>query len=292
MNFMPSKSSWLHLRFAFSLFLLPVFIFAVSQAPHPDTVKCWIAFFCWHFFIYPASNGYNSYFDKDEDSIALLKSPPKVDKSLYWLSLGFDLIGILLAFFVSLEFVLAVIVYGLLSKLYSHPATRLKKYPVVSFLVVFFFQGAFVYYTSYSAVSQVSLALLASDSPFLIAGLICSCLIGASYPLTQVYQHEEDSKRGDKTLSMLLGVKGSFWFSAALFIAGGLLLYHYWDEAGRLSMFYLFLAFAAPVFGMFVYWFRKVWDDERNANFKLMSRITFLSGTMMLLYFVVVWVWK
>jgi hypothetical protein len=36
---------------------------------------------------FPASNGYNSYFDKDEDSIGLLEKPPEVDISLYYFSI-------------------------------------------------------------------------------------------------------------------------------------------------------------------------------------------------------------
>ncbi|MBC7912980.1 MAG: UbiA prenyltransferase family protein [Pyrinomonadaceae bacterium] len=287
MKYLPTKSAIQHSRFAFSFFLLPVFVFAWSQAPHIETYKTLLVLIIWHFFIYPASNGYNSYFDKDEGSIALLEKPPLTDKSLYVFSLFLDLTGLLLACFIGIEFVLAVFTYGLLSKLYSHPYVRLKKYPIISFLVVFIFQGAFIYWTSFCALSGISIFAV-HDIQFILAGFICSCLIGASYPLTQVYQHEEDAKRGDKTLSIVLGIKGSFAFAALLFTTATLLMYIYWNQQAKISNFWIFLLFILPVLAVFVNWIIKVLKDSGEANFKNMSRMTLLSGTMMLLYFLVV----
>jgi 1,4-dihydroxy-2-naphthoate octaprenyltransferase len=263
---------------------MPVFVFALGQASDVHFVKTALVFINWHLFIYPASNGYNSYFDKDEGSIALIENPPPTDKSLYVFSIFLDFAGIILAFFVSLEFVIAVFLYGLLSKLYSHPAVRLKKYPIISFLVVFLFQGAFVYWSTYSAISGQSIAETWSTS-FFLAGLICSFLIGASYPLTQVYQHEEDAKRGDKTLSMLLGVNGTFVFAALQFVAATILMFMYWFRLDLLENFWLFLAFIVPVLGVFLSWVLKLHKDKSQANFKNMSKMTMVSGVAMLVYF-------
>ena len=284
--FVPSKSALVHLRLAFSFFLMPVYFFALSQAPHINSFKAWLVFIIWHLLIYPASNGYNSYFDRDEGSIALLEKPPLVDKSLYYFSLLIETIGIILAFIINVEFAIAVLIYGILSKLYSHPSIRLKKYPIISFLIVFFFQGAFIYWTTYTAVSNLNL-FLGWNINFALAGFVCSCLIGASYPLTQVYQHEEDSKRGDKTLSILLGIRNSFWFSAVLFGLATVLLFHYWNNLQQLKNFFLYILFALPVFAVFINWLLKVWKDKNQANFKNMTRMTMISGLMMLLYFLV-----
>ncbi|HUH33972.1 MAG TPA: UbiA family prenyltransferase [Daejeonella sp.] len=280
----PSRSTLVHLRFFFSFFLMPVFLFALSQAPQVIAFNAILTFIIWHFLVYPASNGYNSYFDKDEGSIALVETPPQVDKTLYNFSLLLDLLGLVLALFVSVELVAAVLLYGIFSKLYSHPSTRLKKYPVISFLIVFIFQGACIYWSSYAAISGLSL-LGGWNANFVIAGLICSCLIGATYPLTQVYQHDEDGKRGDKTLSIILGIKGSFVFSAMLFGVATILLYLYWVNLGELLNFWLFLPFAFPVMAVFINWTREVWQDEREANYKNMSKMTLVSGSMMLFYF-------
>ena len=40
------------------------------------------------------------------------------------------------------------------------------------------------------------------------------CLFGSLYPLTQIYQFDEDSSRGDRTLARILGVRASLVISA------------------------------------------------------------------------------
>ncbi len=280
----PSSSAWAHLRFVFSVFLLPVYLFAFSQVPFVNPGNALLIFFIWHLLAFPASNGYNSYFDKDEDSIGLLEKPPEVDISLYYFSILLEVAAFLLGFLISWEFACAVVLYGIMSKLYSHPSTRLKKYPIVSFLTVFIFQGCFIYYTTYSALAGLSL-FRHWDIDFVAAGAICSCLIGASYPLTQVYQHEEDSRRGDFTISILLGYKGSFIFSGAMFAMGIACSFYYWFAADKIFNFYFFLVCALPIFLFFNYWFYKVDKSTTNANFKNAMRMNFLSSGCMLIYF-------
>jgi 1,4-dihydroxy-2-naphthoate octaprenyltransferase len=282
--FLPSFSTFLHLRFFFSVFLLPVFFFALSQVPEINWNSAILTFIIWHLLVYPASNGYNSFFDKDEGSIALIEKPPPVDKSLYYFSLTLDLIALILTIFVGWALFFAVLIYGTFSKMYSHPSIRLKKYPFISFFIVFLFQGAFVYWSTYASVSGMN-SLYGWNLNFTIAGLICSCLIGATYPLTQVYQHEEDSKRGDKTLSLILGIRGSFYFSALLFLLSGILIFAYWYRLDLLTNFWLFLIISGPVFILFVSWFVEVYKNPDDANFKKMSRMTLLSGLLMLIYF-------
>lgn len=282
--FLPSFSTLLHLRFFFSVFLLPVYFFALSQVPEINWNSAILTFIIWHLLVYPASNGYNSFYDKDEGSIALIEKPPPVDKSLYYFSLTLDLIALILTLYVGWVLFFAVLIYGAFSKMYSHPSIRLKKYPFISFFIVFLFQGAFVYWSTYVSVSGMN-TMYGWNLNFIIAGLICSCLIGATYPLTQVYQHEEDSKRGDKTLSLILGIRGSFYFSAVLFLLSGILLFAYWYRLDLMNNFWLFLIISGPVFILFISWFVEVYKNPDNANFKRMSRMTLLSGLLMLIYF-------
>lgn len=280
-----SRSTFAHLRFVFSVFLLPVYLFAYSQVLETTFFRSMIVFVCWYVLAIPATNGYNSYFDKDEGSITLLAKPPAVDKSLYYVSILMELLAFLLGLLISLWFAFAVLIYGVMSKLYSHPATRLKKYPIISFLTVFFFQGAFMYWSIYGGLAGLSLFSFGWNAPFLLAGGICSCLIGASYPLTQIYQHEEDSKRGDRTLSLLLGYKGSFVFSGIVFGAGIVLCFFYWHILGELNNFYIFLGCSLPIFLFFNYWFFKVIKTTSEANYKNAMLMNFISAGFMLAYF-------
>src|SRR5260370_37448 len=51
----------------------------------------------------------------------------------------------------------------------------------------------------------------------IIPATLSTLLLLGSYPMTQVYQHEEDAKHGDKTMSMLLGIVGTFIFVQIVF---------------------------------------------------------------------------
>ena len=148
------KSTIKHLRLPFSFFLMPVFLFALSQATDVNWGKTILSFVILHLFIFPANNGYNSYQDKDETSIGGLKHPPKVTKNLFYATLFLDLLGILSGLIISAYFSLFVLIFALMSRAYSYRNLRLKKFAVTGFLTVFVFQGAFVYLTAYAAITS------------------------------------------------------------------------------------------------------------------------------------------
>ena len=94
---MNAKDILLHLRLPFSLFLMPVYWFAISQTPNLDKPKAVWIFVILHLLIYPASNAYNSYFDKDEGSIGGLEKPPAVDKKLFSVSWAMDIVAVIIS---------------------------------------------------------------------------------------------------------------------------------------------------------------------------------------------------
>ena len=51
-----------------------------------------------------------------------------------------------------------------------------------------------------------------------IAMIAASLLIGGFYPLTQIYQHEDDLEDGVKTISYKLGYKGTFIFTGIVYV--------------------------------------------------------------------------
>jgi len=131
------RSTLLHLRFTFSYFLLPVYLFALAISPNFNENQLTWSFILIHLLLYPASNGFNSYFDKDEKSIGGLKNPPPVNITLYYTSLLMDAAAIIIAFWkINFLFSVMLLIYGLISKAYSHPAIRLKKYPIGGWLTV------------------------------------------------------------------------------------------------------------------------------------------------------------
>jgi 1,4-dihydroxy-2-naphthoate octaprenyltransferase len=224
-----SSSSWLHLRIPFSYFLLPVFLFSLAVSPNISNKPLLWTFIIVHLFLYPASNGYNSYFDKDEKSIGGLKNPPPVKKGLYYLSVLFDAIAIVLGFFlINITFACMLLIYGLVSKAYSHPSIRLKKFPVTGWLVAGVFQGLFTFIMCYIGINNYSLETVLKWT-VIIPGILSTVMLWANYPMTQIYQHEEDATRGDMTLSRMLGIRGTFYFVSATFtvVTLGFVLYFY-----------------------------------------------------------------
>ncbi|GAA4448792.1 hypothetical protein GCM10023189_07160 [Nibrella saemangeumensis] len=271
---MTARAVWLHLRVPFSFFLLPVFWFALSQSPQSDTGRALAVVLIIHLLLYPASNAYNSYYDKDEGSIGILEAPPPVDRTLFYVAWGLDLIALVLGAFIGWPFVLYLLVYGAISKAYSNDRIRLKKYPVISWLVVGFFQGGFTYLMTYQAINDLPLWALTEPRP-LLAGLLCTLNLLAIYPITQVYQHDEDSRRGDLTMSRLLGIRGTFVCAIAMFglsVTG----YYFYFEGG--SPFYMLLGYLLPAAGFFLFWYWQVYHDTGKANFRSAMRMTLLAG--------------
>jgi 1,4-dihydroxy-2-naphthoate octaprenyltransferase len=280
-----SKNTFLHLRIPFSYFLLPVFLFALASSPNQIQHRILWVFVTLHFFLYPASNGYNSYFDKDEKSIGGLKNPPPVSKGLYWMSLLFDAIAIALAVIkLSLLFAVMVFIYGLVSKAYSHPMIRLKKYAVTGWIVTGFFQGFFTFLMCYVGLNNYYLSS-AFEIQAVFPAALATLMLWANYPLTQVYQHEEDALHGDRTMSLMLGIQGTFYFAAIFFgltAIGFVVYFGMFYQTRQMVAFFIALM---PVVLYFSYWFLKVWKNSETADFRHAMRMNFISATSLIVFF-------
>ncbi len=283
------KSTLLHLRVPFSYYLLPVYLFACSQMQETQWFSTLLMGIILHLLLYPASNGYNSYFDQDEGSIGGLEKPPPVDKELYYCALAFDLLAILISFYFHWIVPVMVLVYGLVSKAYSHPSIRLKKFPILSWMTAGFFQGAFVYLMVFTALSGQGIEAWVKPELYVPALLSTSMLMG-SYPMTQIYQHKEDSQRGDFTLSLLLGIRGTFVFTAVVFGLTALgFSFYFFNVKGAVYLF-LFHLGLLPVLIYFFWWALNVWADPSKADFKHTMRLNALSAHGLNACFIGMWV--
>ena len=278
-----TRSTFLHLRIPFSFFLMPVFLFAWAISEKVSTLNFVLVFTSLHFFLYPASNGYNSYFDKDEGSIGGLENPPKVSKELYTTSLMFDIVGLVIGLLVGWQFAVLLLIYGLVSKAYSHPAIRLKKYPFISWLVIGVFQGAFTFLMVYIGLNAISIQVVSWEA--IHPALLSSFLLLGSYPMTQIYQHKEDRERGDITISLLLGVKGTFILTGVLFGLATVGYLLYFQAIGSNELAITFLLSMLPTVLYFGYWFLKVLKSKEEANFKSTMRLNLVSALSLNLFF-------
>jgi hypothetical protein len=161
-----------------------------------------------------------------------------------------------------------LLVYSLVSMAYSHPAIRIKKYPYASWLIAGLFQGCFTLVMAYSGLTTTGWENFAEAS-FLIPGLLTTLLLWSAYPLTQVYQHKEDGRRGDRTLSLSLGIQGTFVFSAVWFlISGAAFAWYFVELRDQVWGLWGFLAAMAPVLLYFTVWFFFVRSDgAKYANY-------------------------
>ena len=222
------------LRFPFSIYLMPVFWFALAFVPTSCSESAgallsnvewqaseWRAvavFLILHLLVYPASNGFNSLHDRDTGPIGGLAAPPPPPPVLRSLVMTLDTVAVVLALLLDLRFALLLGSYIIVSRAYSAPPLRLKARPYVGTAAVVVFQGL-VTYLAVQAGSGVPSAWLWSGLN-LTAGAGVSVLLLGSYPLTQIYQHEEDAARGDLTLSRVLGVRGTFRFARLVSLLG------------------------------------------------------------------------
>ncbi|GGG31809.1 UbiA family prenyltransferase [Hymenobacter glacieicola] len=278
------------LRIPFSVYLMPVYWFGLSALPSGFSVARAVGVFVvLHLLAYPASNGYNSYYDRDEGSIGGLRQPPKVSRELLHLVWLFDGLAVAGGLLLSPAFAGLVAVYLLVSKAYSYEGIRLKKYPLLSTAVVVVFQGAYTFLMTQVGVEAPATQLLAPEN--LVLALVSSLFLCGSYPLTQVYQHAEDARRGDRTLSLRLGLRGTFVFAGAALATGAAVLvaaYLWRDEARHII---IFLVATGPVVVLFLQWARAVWRQESAADFDHTMRMNQVSSLCLSAAFLLMLFW-
>lgn len=277
------KSTIQLLRFHFSFFLMPVYWFALSQTPAVSWPDAIIVFVILHLLVYPASNGYNSYMDRDETPIGGIEKPLQPTRQLFYTTIIMDVISITLSLVISIYFTTGILLYILASRAYSYRGIRLKKYPVIGYLTVVVFQGAVTFWLVYHGCS-IEKSLVVPWQTMLAASL----LIGGFYPLTQIYQHKEDKQDGVTTISYLLGYKGTFIFTAIVyFIAFGVMAYWFIATLQQTKFFVLQLFFI-PVLVYFFIWAKKVWKDNAAANFKNTMQMNLLASVCTNLAFITI----
>src|ERR687884_96016 len=213
------KTLFIHLRLHFQLLLAPVFLWGWLIAGGGFSMAVAIAFVAFHVFLYSGATAFNSYYDRDSGPVGGIERPPPVPASLLPLALFMQGIGWALAALVNLPFWLAYGAFVGLSTTYSHPRTRLKAHTLTSLLVVGSGQGVLAFVAAWAATRGEVASAWSLDG--VLGATAAMALILALYPLTQLYQIEEDAARGDRTLAVAWGPAGCFRFSLTCTLVGG-----------------------------------------------------------------------
>ncbi len=151
----------------------------------------------------------NSVFDKDEGDIGYLNAPPPLPQHLLAFSVALLAGGQLLAFALPPAFRLAYAICFVLSVLYSVPPFRFKAVAGVDWVINMWGFGTLTPFAGWAATGRP----LDAGHALVLLGF-CPLFAGL-YPLTQLYQMEEDRRRGDRTLALLLGLRASLGVAIA-----------------------------------------------------------------------------
>lgn len=218
-----SRQLWhfiVHLRLHYQFFILSggylmgsLFVSDISWD------QFWLQFLNVHVLLFGGATAYNSYWDKDEGPIGGLKSPPEMTKWMWAVSLIIQFLGMLWAYQISVDYFIIYGVSFVLFWLYSTPNARWKGKPLLSLVAIGFSTGTNSFLLGYLAAGGQVLGLQQG-----LTALGVGLIILSLYPASQIYQTEEDEKRGDITFAMKYGLKAVQYFFSTLFLIGALIL--------------------------------------------------------------------
>jgi 4-hydroxybenzoate polyprenyltransferase len=162
----------------------------------------------------------NSAFDRDEGDIAYLRDPPPAPRHLFAFGAMLMIFGLGASAALPTAYWRAYALSTVMSLVYSVPPLRLKAVAGLDWFINMWGFGTLTAFAGWAAtavpVDRVGLIVLLAFCP----------LFAALYPLTQLYQLDEDRRRGDLTLAAVIGARNSLALAiAAAGIAFLLLVY-------------------------------------------------------------------
>lgn len=159
----------------------------------------WLGLLLWVVALNGGTLALNSAFDQDQGDIAYLRSPPPAPPALAGFAVALMLGGFGLTWLLPASFRLLYLAALAMSVAYSVPPFRLKRVGGADWLINMVGFGTLTPWAGW-ALGGRSLDL----EHALLLGAFCP-LFAALYPLTQLYQMDEDRARGDRTLVLRLG---------------------------------------------------------------------------------------
>ncbi len=145
----------------------------------------------------------NSAFDNDEGDIAYLRRPPPPPRRLFAFGLSIMLAGLGLSLWLPRPYTWLYLACLLMSVLYSVPPVRLKAVAGLDWVINLLGFGTLTPLAGWASTGEP----LTVWGWFLVWGF--GALFAGLYPLTQLYQFDEDSRRGDRTFALRLGKRRS-----------------------------------------------------------------------------------
>ncbi|WP_103665670.1 UbiA family prenyltransferase [Gracilimonas amylolytica] len=210
----------IHLRLHYQFLILSGgYILAGLMVDNVNWTQYWLQFLNVHVLLFGGATAYNSWWDKDEGPIGGLKSHPKMRRWMWPASMVMQYVGLIWAFYVGWNYVIIYAISMLFFWLYSSPLTRWKGKPVLSLVAIGISTGTNSFFMGFLAAGGYPITWFED-----VTALGVACLVLSLYPVSQIYQTEEDIKRGDHTFASRFGLRGVKWLFAILFPIGTAIL--------------------------------------------------------------------
>jgi 1,4-dihydroxy-2-naphthoate octaprenyltransferase len=210
----------LHLRWHYQLFILSGGFLLGGFLNTDLNIGTFIfQFFNVHLLLFGGATAYNSYWDKDKGPIGGLQNPPPMTQWMWLGALLLQTIGLMLAIPQGSLYVSVFALSMLFFWLYSTPLARWKSRPIKSLIAIGLSTGFNSVLLGYLAAGYATLNIF-----ILIAALGVTLMLLSLYPISQIYQKDEDLRRGDQTFALQFGKSGVNLFFDITFFPGLILV--------------------------------------------------------------------
>lgn len=271
----------LHLRLHYQLFILSGgYLLGGLLVADPDWIQYQYQFLNVHILLFGGATVFNSYWDEDKGPIGGLRNPPAMERWMRDASVIMQFAGFLWACSVSLMYGMIYATSSVLFWLYSTPLARWKGRPVLSMVAIGISTGT----------NSLFLGVFAAGGSWsgqiLTAGLGTALIILSLYPVSQIFQLNEDSQRNDRTFALHFGMRGVRRFFSASFIGGVFLISISLQAADIITS--LLFAFAGTIIWLCLsVWIYQLKGHEHEYNMVMkikflasFSFVTFITVTM------------
>ncbi len=263
----------LHFRPHWQVMLMPLFLWGFMLAGGEVGTRFWAVFVIFHILFYGGATALNSYYDRDEGPIGGLWDPPPVTRDLLVVAVAAQVIGLVLVLFISLPLFGLSLIMGVAGNAYSHPAVRLKSRPWSSLLAVSVFQGMGGTAAGWLCGQGDWTTLFSLKA--LLGSLAAAMILTGYYPLTQIYQRENDRRRGDVSFAVHWGER-CFPLAIACMTGGavsmGLLIWRYFGPWQALVVAGALVGLA----GIIYLWWRRFDASRIRENYVRMMQVGYL----------------
>lgn len=214
------KNFFIHLRLHYQFLILSGgYLLAGVFVAEPDWNQYWFQFLNVHVLLFGGATAYNSWWDKDDGPIGGLKSPPKMNRWMWPVSMGMQYAGLLWAISIGWYYAIIYAISMLFFWLYSSPVFRWKGKPILSLVAIGVSTGTNSFLLGFIAASAPSIGMF-----HVIIAVGVALVLLSLYPVSQVFQTGEDAERGDQTFAVKFGLKGVKRLFTILFPVGVILI--------------------------------------------------------------------